>query len=101
MVRRDWEEGYPAARTPLDHPLWTSLVRAIESATSQSVIRMPTLGGSIPMYLFQQVLNTPVIGVPAVKHDNNQYPANENLRLQNLWDAIKIFAAILTRFSAF
>jgi acetylornithine deacetylase/succinyl-diaminopimelate desuccinylase-like protein len=32
-----------------------------------------------------------------VNHDNNQHAANENLRLQNLWDGIEIFAALLAR----
>jgi acetylornithine deacetylase/succinyl-diaminopimelate desuccinylase-like protein len=54
------------------------------------------LGGSVPMYLFTDVLKSPVVGVPIVNHDNNQHAANENLRLQNLWDGIEVFAAILT-----
>jgi acetylornithine deacetylase/succinyl-diaminopimelate desuccinylase-like protein len=56
---------------------------------------MPTLGGSIPMHLFQELLDVPVIGVPIVNHDNNQHAANENLRLQNLWDGIELYAALL------
>ena len=31
-----------------------------------------------------------------LNYDDNQHGANENLRLQNLWDAIEIFAAVLT-----
>jgi acetylornithine deacetylase/succinyl-diaminopimelate desuccinylase-like protein len=34
--------------------------------------------------------------LPIANHDNNQHGANENLRLQNLWDAIEIYAAVLT-----
>jgi hypothetical protein len=39
------------------------------------------------MYLFQGENHTPVIGVPIANHANNQHAANENLGLQNLWDA--------------
>jgi hypothetical protein len=46
-------------------------------------VLLPSLGGSIPMYLFQRG-GTPVIGLPIVNHDNNQHAANENPRLQNL-----------------
>ena len=53
------------------------------------------LGGSIPNYLFAEILKTPVIGVPIANHDNNQHAANENLRIQNLWDGIAIFAATM------
>ena len=95
LIWLDWGGGYPAARTALDHPTATSVIRAIESATGPGLIQMPTLGGSVPMHLFEDVLHTSAIGVPTVNHDNNQHAANENLRLQNLWDAIPIFAAIM------
>jgi hypothetical protein len=32
-----------------------------------------------------------------VNHDNNQHAANENLRLQTLWDGVQIFATLFTR----
>jgi acetylornithine deacetylase/succinyl-diaminopimelate desuccinylase-like protein len=38
---------------------------------------------------------TPIVGVPIVNHDDNQHAANENLRLQNLWDGIDAYAAML------
>ncbi|HYI08093.1 MAG TPA: hypothetical protein VEK57_03390 [Thermoanaerobaculia bacterium] len=69
--------------------------RRIEAATGQSLIKLPTLGGSVPLYLFTEHLHVPALGVPIVNHDNNQHGANENLRLQNLWDGIEVFAAIL------
>ena len=56
---------------------------------------MPILGGSLPLYLFDEILATPVIVVPIVNHDNNQHAPNENLRLQNLWDGIEIYAALI------
>ena len=66
-----------------------------ENSKGPPVIKLPLLGGSVPMYLFTDVLETPVVGLPIVNHDNNQHGANENLRLQNLWDGIEIFAGIL------
>jgi len=59
-------------------------------------IRLPTMGGSIPMYLFQQPDNTPVIGLPIANHDDNQHAEDENIRLQNLWDGIEVFAALFS-----
>jgi len=32
-----------------------------------------------------------------VNHDNNQHAADENLRLQNLWDGIEIYALLMAR----
>lgn len=96
LLRVVWGSGYPAARTPLDLPL-SKEVAAILAAAGHEPVRLPTIGGSIPMYLFQQPGGTPVIGLPTVNHDNSQHAADENLRLQNLWDAVEIFAALFAQ----
>ncbi|MGH9510137.1 MAG: M20/M25/M40 family metallo-hydrolase, partial [Terriglobales bacterium] len=96
IVKLEWRAGYPGARTSLDHPAAQAVTRVVEDALGP-VIKMPTLGGSVPMHLFEDVLKTPVIILPIVNHDNNQHAANENLRLQNLWDGIEIYAAVLAR----
>jgi acetylornithine deacetylase/succinyl-diaminopimelate desuccinylase-like protein len=58
---------------------------------------LPMMGGSVPLYLFAQHFNVPVIGLPIVNHDNNQHAANENLRLQNLWDGIDTYAGMIAQ----
>jgi acetylornithine deacetylase/succinyl-diaminopimelate desuccinylase-like protein len=88
--------GYPAERISVDDPAVLPIIASIEQTLGTPVIKMPMLGGSVPMYLFPDLLKTPVIGLPIVNHDNNQHGANENLRLQNLWDGIEVFAGILT-----
>jgi acetylornithine deacetylase/succinyl-diaminopimelate desuccinylase-like protein len=92
-----WDEGYPATRTALDSPVARALVRVVEETMGAPVIRVPTLGGSLPMHVFGDVLGAPLVVLPMVNHDNNQHAANENLRLQNLWDGIEMFAGVLAR----
>jgi acetylornithine deacetylase/succinyl-diaminopimelate desuccinylase-like protein len=58
---------------------------------------VPTLGGSLPTYLFAEVLQVPLIVLPIVNHDNSQHAADENLRLQNLFDGIEVYAGVLAR----
>ena len=99
LLRVQWGPGYPAARTPLDLPL-SREIAAIMTAAGHEPVRLPTLGGSIPMYLFQRPNGTPTIGLPIVNHDNNQHAADENLRLQNLWDGIEIYAALFAELAA-
>jgi len=96
IIYLQWDDGYPAARTSMDLPESQAVIHAIEKPLGFQLINMPSLGGSIPMYLFVDVLNTPVIGLPIANHDDNQHAANENLRLQNLWDGIEIYAALFT-----
>ena len=92
IVKVEWGSGYPASRTPLDLPFSCELA-AIMAAAGHEPIRLPTVGGSLPMDLFQQGGKVPVIAFPIANHDDNQHAANENLRLQNLWDGIEVFAA--------
>jgi acetylornithine deacetylase/succinyl-diaminopimelate desuccinylase-like protein len=47
--------------------------------------------------VFGEVLGAPLVVVPMVNHDNNQHAADENLRLQNLWDGIETYAALFAR----
>jgi acetylornithine deacetylase/succinyl-diaminopimelate desuccinylase-like protein len=98
IVRVDWSDsGYPANRTPLDLPVSQALIRTVGQVTGEPVIALPSLGGSLPLYHFAEVLGSPLISVPIVNHDNNQHGENENLRIQNLWDGIELLAGIIAR----
>ncbi|MEY2585115.1 MAG: hypothetical protein QOD80_1141, partial [Verrucomicrobiota bacterium] len=95
LVKVEWSSGYPASRTPLDLPFSRELA-TIMSAAGHDPVRLPTAGGSLPMDLFQQGNNVPVIAFPIANHDDNQHAANENIRLQNLWDGLEVFAAFFS-----
>jgi acetylornithine deacetylase/succinyl-diaminopimelate desuccinylase-like protein len=88
--------GYPAARTSPDLPVVQGIRRAAEAAAGEPMILLPTMGGSLPLYLFDEVLGRPVVIVPIANHDNNQHAPDENLRLANLWYGIDLAAALLT-----
>ena len=94
VARVTSDGGYPSSRTPMDLPVAQAMVRVIAQATGASVVKMPTMGGSSPMYIFER-LGLPVIGLPIANYDNNQHSHNENMRLGNFWRAIDIFGAIL------
>jgi acetylornithine deacetylase/succinyl-diaminopimelate desuccinylase-like protein len=97
LVRLDWEPGYPPSRTSMDLPASRAVARVVEESVGAPVVRLPTMGGSLPMYVFEKVLAVPVIGLPIANHDNSQHAANENLRLQNLWDGIEVYAGLIAR----
>jgi acetylornithine deacetylase/succinyl-diaminopimelate desuccinylase-like protein len=97
VVKLEWGSGYPAYRASVDNPMAQAVVRTIEAATGGPIIQVVSLGGSVPMYLFEGKEQRPVIGVPIANADNNQHAANENLRLQNLWDGIEIFGTLFAR----
>jgi acetylornithine deacetylase/succinyl-diaminopimelate desuccinylase-like protein len=95
ILRMDWEGGYPASRTDMASPLARAVVAAVGMGIGAEPVVVPTLGGSLPLYHFDEVLRVPLITVPIVNHDNNQHAANENLRLQNLFDGIQVYAALI------
>ena len=86
--------GYNAVRTPMNSPAVPAVISAITAARG-SVIEWPTMGGSLPLEAIQRVTKSPMIVVPIANYDNNQHAANENLRLQNLWDGIETMASLL------
>ncbi|HEY8175685.1 MAG TPA: M20/M25/M40 family metallo-hydrolase [Gemmatimonadaceae bacterium] len=95
ILKLEWEEGYPAQRADMSLPVARALIRATEMGVGDRIIVIPTSGGSAGLYLFDDVLRTPIISVPIVNHDNSQHAANENLRLQNLLDGMQVYAGII------
>jgi acetylornithine deacetylase/succinyl-diaminopimelate desuccinylase-like protein len=92
FVKRD-PVGYNAVRTPMDLPIAQEVIAAVESARGP-VVMLPTMGGSVPLEVIEKALNTHTITVPIANYDNNQHSANENIRLQNLWDGIETMAVL-------
>jgi len=89
------EGSYNAQRTRMDLPIIEKIRSAVQSTTTDPLVLQPTMGGSLPLYLFQQYLRANTITIPIANHDNNQHAENENLRLQNLWTGIESMAAIM------
>jgi acetylornithine deacetylase/succinyl-diaminopimelate desuccinylase-like protein len=88
--------GYNAQRTRMDLPISLAVIEAVQRQTESPVIKMPTLGGSLPLSIIADALDAPTITVPIANYDNNQHAENENIRLQNLWNGIEIFANLMT-----
>jgi acetylornithine deacetylase/succinyl-diaminopimelate desuccinylase-like protein len=90
------EHGYPAYRASMDLPIAREVADALDGLGDDALIELPTMGGSLPIYLIAEEIGAPVLILPVANHDNNQHGKDENIRLQNLWDAIEIYAAVLT-----
>jgi acetylornithine deacetylase/succinyl-diaminopimelate desuccinylase-like protein len=99
IIRLKWDAGYPALRSDMSSPAAKAVIAAASQAAGAPVIVLPMAGGSVPLYMFADVFGAPIICLPIVNHDNNQHAANENLRLQNLWDGIDTYAALMAELS--
>jgi acetylornithine deacetylase/succinyl-diaminopimelate desuccinylase-like protein len=78
----------------MDLPIAQEVIEAVKSAR-EDVVLLPTMGGSVPLGAMERAAQTRAITVPIANHDDNQHAANENLRLQNLWDGVETMAALL------
>lgn len=87
--------GYPAARTEMSLPIVREVVGAARRA-APDVLLVPSLGGSLPLYLFTDGLGQPAVIVPIANHDDNQHAPDENLRVGNLWYGMDLYAALLS-----
>ncbi len=95
VARVEMAKGsYPAALTSMDLPVSKALADVVDAAVGGGLVKMPILGGSSPMYIFEN-LGLPVISVPIVNYDDNQHSPNENLRIGHFWRGIEIYGAIL------
>src|SRR2546425_4098345 len=87
--------GYNAERTRMDLPLSVAVIEAEQSTSKDPIVKLPTSGGSLPLSIITDHLRTVTLTVPIANYDNNQHAENENLHLQNLWDGIETWAAVM------
>jgi acetylornithine deacetylase/succinyl-diaminopimelate desuccinylase-like protein len=87
--------GYNAQKTAMDLPIAKKIIAAVQSTTTEPIVLLPTAGGSLPLFLFEQYLKAKTISVPIANHDNNQHAENENIRLLNFWNGIETMAALM------
>jgi len=88
--------GYNAERRRMDLPISVAVIAAVQSTTPDKIVLLPTSGGSLPLSIITENLRTVTMSVPIANYDNNQHAENENIRIQNLWDGIETFAALMT-----
>lgn len=99
LVMLEWSHGYSGYRADMSGPASRAVLPTTQRAAAGPVAVLPMMGGSVPIHLFATNLDAPVIGLPIANHDNNQHAANESARLQNLWDGIETYAAMLGELS--
>ena len=87
--------GVNAFRTALDSPFGEKLRSALTKTFGQKPVSIRTMGGTVPIIPAINELKIPAIIVPMVNMDNNQHSPNENIRIGNIRQGIKICLSIL------
>ena len=90
------QRGYDPAKTPADLPISRAVIEAVERAHGgQPGVILPTLGGSVPLWAFTDILRLPTIVVPYANANNRQHSPNEHLRLDHLFQGVRTTAQLL------
>ena len=89
--------AFKCLTSPLDLPISRHVVAAIERAhRGERAVLMPSLGGSVPIWAFTDILKLPTLLVPYANANNRQHSPNEHLRLDHLFQGARTTAELLT-----
>ena len=88
--------GVNAFRTDVNAPIGKKLRTTLTQDFGEEPVTIRTMGGTVPIIPAIKTLNIPAIIVPMVNMDNNQHNPNENIRIGNITQGIKICLAILS-----
>src|SRR5262249_42458509 len=94
VARLTFNGGGNAVRTPMDLPIAQAVVRTIERAR-RPLAKLPSMGGSLLVDFIERMLGAHIVTIHLANPDNNIHGADENLRLQTLWDGIEQAAGLL------
>ncbi|HWE46748.1 MAG TPA: M20/M25/M40 family metallo-hydrolase [Caulobacteraceae bacterium] len=96
IARVNWDEGgATATKTPLDLPVSKAVAASIGRTVGYAPIELPIVGASSGMADVVDQLKEPMVGVSIANYDDNQHAKDENLRVQNLWDGIEVYAGLI------
>ena len=88
--------SYGAFRTDLNGPTGSWLQRAIRKTFGEGPVMLRTMGGSVPIAPFVNILDVPAVVLPLVNPDNNQHSPNENILLRNYVSGAETLYGVLT-----
>ncbi|SFR52226.1 Acetylornithine deacetylase/Succinyl-diaminopimelate desuccinylase [Robiginitalea myxolifaciens] len=98
IMKFEYRIGSQPFRTPIESTfgLWLSAAMEQQFGAGQYTV-VPTTGGSQPIAPFINTLGIPAVSVRISNPDNNIHGPNENLRLGNFHEGLKMCLSILTR----
>ena len=89
-------EGYPAAKTPIDHPF----VKIVEKANQQvfgDLVIHPTSPGSGPLYLFNKYV--PMVSIGCGDYESKAHSPNESIFIENFRKTMHRIVAVMDEMS--
>ena len=85
-----------AFRTDLNNPYGQWMEKVLGTTFNQEVVKIRTMGGTVPIAPFINALDIPALIVPMVNPDNNQHSPNENLSIRQINYGLRVFYNLLS-----
>jgi acetylornithine deacetylase/succinyl-diaminopimelate desuccinylase-like protein len=86
----------PPSRTPIASRFTAPLIEAITTARGVGPLIYPSVGGTLPDYVFTKILGVPTFLIPYANADQANHAPNENMKLECFIAGIRTGAAILS-----
>lgn len=77
------------SRTPAELEIVQTVTDAVAHAYGKEPLVQPSMPGSLPDYVWTEILNTPSIIMPYANFDQHNHSPNENLKVENFFAGIK------------
>lgn len=94
-IKIAWHDGYPAAKTPVDHPFVNIVDKANQAVFGHPIRIHPTCPGSGPLYLFKDYV--PMISIGIGDHNSRAHSPNESVLVENYIKSMKRIAIIMDK----
>ncbi len=87
--------GMLPSKTAMDTPFAAKIIKAVKRARDVEPLLYPTVGGSLPDYVWTKILKKPAFVVPYANADEANHAPNENLEVVRFIDGIRTGASLL------
>ncbi|MFC0272853.1 M20/M25/M40 family metallo-hydrolase [Metabacillus herbersteinensis] len=87
------------SRTSADHEIVGVVSNAVRNSFQTDLILQPSMGGSLPDYVWTKILGIPSVVVPYANFDEANHSPNENMGVQNFLDGIKCTCYVINEIS--
>jgi acetylornithine deacetylase/succinyl-diaminopimelate desuccinylase-like protein len=85
----------PASYTSPTRPEFGWLLRLLEEHGDADPVALPTLGGTLPLWVFTETLGIPALWIPAANSDNQQHDVNEHYVLRHFFAQTALYADVV------
>jgi acetylornithine deacetylase/succinyl-diaminopimelate desuccinylase-like protein len=83
------------SRTDIETPFAAAVIDAVTAADNVRPLVIPSHGGSLPDYVFTEILRVPSLIVPYANADERNHAPNENLEVERFYGGMRIFASVI------